>query len=101
MDALNRQVAAMTDEMQLLKAELIQIKTAHAGLHQNTVDRAAEAARKFEEVGQKIEAITDGDGRGFSGPKPKKLIEPKEVKVATFMGAITDSRGKFQSGRRW
>ena len=80
MDALNRQVAAMTDEMQLLKAELIQIKTAHAGLHQNTVDRAADAARKFEEVAQKIEAITDGDGRGFSGPKPKKLIEPKRLK---------------------
>ena len=95
MEALNRQITLMTDEMQLLKSELIQIKTAHAGLHQSTVDRAADAAKQFEEISQRIEAIAADEGKGGSGAKPKKLIEAKEIKVATFMGAITDSRSKF------
>ena len=64
MDALQRQVAMMTDEMQLLKTELVQVKAAHAGLHQSTVDRATEAAKKFEEVAQRIEAIAADEGRG-------------------------------------
>ena len=55
MEAMNRQLTTLTDELTLLKGELIQVKAAHAGLHQGTVDRATEAAQKFAEIKQQIE----------------------------------------------
>ena len=97
METLQAQIAAITDEISMIKNEVVQTKAAHASLHQSTVDRNTDVIRRFAEVGDRLEAITAevanaGDGKGY---RKKSLIEPKQVNVAEFAGAINDSRSKF------
>ena len=54
MEALNAQVSAMSDEMVLLRAEIIQVKSAHATLHQAAADAGTHNARQFGEQVDRI-----------------------------------------------
>ena len=97
MDALRQQVAAMVEEINLLKSEVVQTKTAHANLHQSTVDRNTDVLRRFSEITDRLHSLsTDAanttDGKGS---RKKFLIEPKQVNVSEFAGAVNDSRSKF------
>ena len=47
MDALRQQVAAIADEINMLKSEVVQTKAAHASLHQSAVDRNTDVLRRF------------------------------------------------------
>ena len=51
---MNAKVNAMADEMNLLRNELIQVKSAHAVLHQTAVDTAAGNAKLFSEQTERI-----------------------------------------------
>ena len=95
MEAMQQQIALMVQELEMLKTEMVASKAAHATLHQNTVDRAQEVARQIEEIGRRIAALSDGRSGGTFGDKRRALIEPKQINVPIFAGAVTDSRAKF------
>ena len=94
------QIAAITDEINLLKSEVVQTKAAHASLHQSAVDRNTDVIRRFSEIGDRLTAVatearsSEGKGTGF---RKKALIEPKQINVSEFAGAVNDSRSKFLS----
>ena len=100
------QVVALTDELTALRGEIIQMKTAHATLHQSTVDSNNQSHQAFGEQGERIARVeksienmaktTAGMPTTTDG-KPKFLIEPKQVEVEKFSGSMADSRGKFLS----
>ena len=88
METLRAQIAAITDEIQVLKNEVVQTKSAHATLHQSAVERNTDVLRRFTEIGDRLNAITTdtsthvGQGKGYK----KALIEPKQATVAEFAG---------------
>ena len=92
------QINAITEELGMLKQEIVGVEASHASLHQQSVDhsvltagRSAEAMTKIQQIEEKMANIT-----GPSTDKSKKsLIEPKQVEVEKFAGAIMDSRAKF------
>ena len=104
---VNAQITALTDEISTLRQEVIQIKAAHATLHQGAVDsnnqhHAAygEQAQRIVKLEQHLEDLSrspPASGGAFGSGKGKDLIEPKQVTVETFTGAFTDSRSKFLS----
>ena len=106
MQALNAQVTAVTDELATLRAEIIQIKSAHATLHQGAVEAGAQSAKAFEDqaarivrleqgIGEMSRGTGAGQGGGFAKEKP--LIEAKQVSVEVYSGSIADGRSKFLS----
>ena len=103
-EALNAQVRALTEELGILKTEIVQVKSVHANLHQQAVEAGAHNSRMFTEQAGRIEAaakkiddITHGAGSigGGGGFHPKPLIEAKQVEVSKFAGAVSDDRTKF------
>ena len=103
MDALRAQVTAVTDELSALKQEIVQIKSAHAQLHQSSVDangqqRAliSDQMAKLTEVEKRIDGVTQSAG-SLSGAKSKDLIEPKQINVPMFAGSAADNRAKFMA----
>ena len=98
MEAIMSQIAAMTDEINLLKGEVVQTKAAHAGLHQTAVERNADMIRRFDAIGDRLNTVAtevrSSEGKG-AGARRKALIEPKQVNVDAFAGAVNDSRSKF------
>ena len=104
MEAMNQKITAVADELGLMRAELIQIKSAHATMHQAAVDSGANNTRAFTEQAARIEKIEKGfenvaRGAAFGGggdqSKRKDLIEAKQVNVEIFAGAMTDDRAKY------
>ena len=104
MEQIHAQVRALTDELGLLKAEIVQVKSVHANLHQQAVEAGAQNNRQFteqasriEQVSRKIENIAaDAGNLGKSGGTyPKPLIEAKQVEVAKFAGGVNDDRSRF------
>ena len=96
MDTLRAQIAAMSEEIQFLKEEVVQTKASHAGLHQDSVARNTEIARRFDALKEQMDAAGTGGVGQYNGGKAKRaLIEPKQVEVAKFAGAVSDSRCKF------
>ena len=97
MDVIQQQIAAMADEINLLKSEVVQTKAAHATLHQSAVDRNTDIIRRFGEITDRLhnlstDAANTTDGKGS---RKKFLIEPKQVNVSEFAGAVNDGRSKF------
>ena len=103
MEAINAQVRALTEELGILKSELVQVKSVHANLHQQAVEAGAHNSRMFTEQAGRIEAaakkiddITSGASSiGGGGFRPKSLIEAKQVEVSKFAGSVSDDRTKF------
>ena len=86
---MEQQIRALTDELNALKAEMINIKAGHAALHQKTV----EASSSLTDQGNRI-GMLESNG-GSTGDKGKALIEPKQVQVPEFSGGMTDNRAVF------
>ena len=103
MEAMQGQVRALVDEIGTLRNEVVAVKAAHAQLHQTTVDvgatsnrLAAEQASRFENIESKLAGLAkDAGSIGRGGNYKKPLIEPKQVVVEVFAGALNDTRGKF------
>ena len=100
-EALQGQMKLVSDELGALRAEIIQMKSAHAQLHQQSVDYSTNTAQNLSEAADRVGAIekrmeniakTAGTTGGL-GPKP--LIEAKQVTVEKFGGSVADSRSKF------
>ena len=85
------QVRVLSDELGTVKGELINLKAAHAALHQTSVESNARIERVAREAGE-----TRSPDSGFSG-KGKPLIKPENVVVEKFNGAITGDRAEFIS----
>ena len=101
MEALRAQIGVLTDEMNLLKAEIVQAKANHASLHQSSVEANTATARSFAEIRAradvfegKIDNLKE-EAKTYGGSGKKPLIEPKQVEVAVFAGAMTDGRARF------
>ena len=86
MQAVQQQVAAVVEELNLLKGEIVGIKSQHANLHQSNVESTTEAARRFASIEERLGSIASGIRPGSSGSfgKPKPLIEAKQVAVTVF-----------------
>ena len=95
MDALRQQVIALTEELTVVKTELVNVKAAHANLHQQTSESNAATAKSFAEQRSRFDTIETQMGSGKSGTDKKPLIEPKQVEVHKFQGAMSESRAKF------
>ena len=67
--SMQQQVTMMADELGSLKAEIIQLKAAHASMHQTNVESNTQAATKFAEQSAKVlelaEKIERTGGSGF------------------------------------
>ena len=57
MEALRSQISVITDELNQLKAEIVQVKGSHATLHQTTVEANQATMRSFVDVRQKADAL--------------------------------------------
>ena len=94
--AVQQQVQALIEEVGTLKNEIVNLKQAHAGLHQSAVETSGSTNRTLSDIHNRVEGlekkITDIPGGG----KRLALIEPKQINVDAFSGGISDSRGKFQ-----
>ena len=62
MEQLNMQISAITEELTMLKSEIVGIKGNHAALHQQSVDHSVLAAGRDAEALQKIQALEEKMG---------------------------------------
>ena len=90
MEQMMTQVAAITEELTMLKGELVTIKSAHANMHQASVEQNQTAAARYTEQIQRIGNIEEKfgtladqvkSGVGSEGKGRRSLIEPKQVNV--------------------
>ena len=88
------QVQLLTEEVATLKTELIAVKGAHATLHQQSVDANTQHNLAMTQMESRLEKAMKEAGDNKGG-KTKSLIEPKNIVVDIFSGAITDTRAKF------
>ena len=99
------QVTTLAQELSVLKEEIVVVKTAHATMHQDSVNknvmdagRHAEAANKITALAERVDEMAGQFTNPFAAPGDKwrkPLIEPKQVEVEKFNGAVSDSRAKF------
>ena len=92
MDALRAQVTVLTDELNMLKQELVNTKAAHAALHQQSTEGFVEQRTRLETMETKMSTMPTTKG-GHDSQKP--LIEPKQVVVSEFAGSMSDGRARF------
>ena len=92
-----QQVRLITDELTLLKAEIVNVKASHAGLHQTTVESGSQTSRTLESINAKVQKLEDQlpSMAGAGAGKRLSLIEPKQMTVDEFAGGVTDARNKF------
>ena len=95
MDALRQQVQVVSEELAAVKGEIINLKAAHAGLHQTTVDANQTTGRTITEIASKVEDIETKMPFAGSGFQKKPLLEPKQVEVDKFAGGPGEHRSKF------
>ena len=102
MENMMAQVEALTGELALIKNEIIQVKSAHASLHQQAVDkntmdvtRHADAASKIASIDERLNQLANNPFTPTTATFNKPLIEPKQIQVPIFAGAVSDSRSKF------
>ena len=98
MDALRAQVVALTEELTTIKTELVNVKAAHANLHQQSSEANTATARSFAETRIKVDALETQIGSaaiGKGGPEKKPLIKPEQISVSEFAGSMTDGRSRF------
>ena len=105
MERLQQQVTAVTDELNLIRAEIVQLKTSHANMHQSDVETRAQYGKAFDDAANRMLSVEqqlniiqrDASGTGSFGKTKKPLIEPKNIEVPVFQGSMVDSRAKFLS----
>ena len=96
MEAINARIQIVSEELNAVKGEIINLKAMHAGLHQTSVDAGQSTNRSLAEIANRIEGV-EGKLPSISGGTMKKvsLIEPKQIVVEEFTGSVSDSRDKF------
>ena len=57
MERLQQQVTAVTDELNLVRAEIVQLKSAHATMHQGDVDNRAQYGKAFEDAANRMLSV--------------------------------------------
>ena len=92
---VQRQLQVLADELNMVKNELVGIKSDHSALHTVTVETDRTMRNKFEQMENMVKEAQAGIGGAGFGSSVKPLIEPKNVVVPEFAGAITDGRGKY------
>ena len=94
---MQSQVQAVTEELGALKAEIVNLKASHAGLHQSAVDSNAQTNRVIGDLAGRVDAIQTKAAEipNMVSGKKVTLMEPKQVTVEEFSGGIADSRNKF------
>ena len=95
MTAMANQIAALTQEIDIIKNEVIGLKAAHAGLHQSSVDAGASTRQQFTEIANRIEGVESKLPAISGGSSKKPLIEPKQLVVEEFIGSVGDAMDKF------
>ena len=95
MEAVRQQVQIVSDEIAAVKNEIINLKAAHAGLHQTSVDASQTTGRSITEITNKLEDLEAKLPFAGTGFQKKPLLEPKQVEVETFSGGPGESRTKF------
>ena len=97
MEQMAQQIRLVTDELTLLKAEIVNVKASHAGLHQTTVESGSQTSRTLESINSKVQKLEEQlpTMAGGSAQKRLSLIEPKQMTVDEFAGGVTDARNKF------
>ena len=95
METIRQQIQVVSDELSAVKAEIINIKAAHAGLHQTSVDANQATGRSITELTNKMEDLETKMPFAGTGFQKKPLLEPKQVEVEKFSGGPGESRTKF------
>ena len=98
MDALRAQVVVLTEELTTVKTELVNVKAAHANLHQQSSEANTATARSFAEQRIRVDTLENQMGSmatGKGGTEKKPLIKPEQVAVNEFSGSMSDGRSKF------
>ena len=95
METVRQQVQVVSDELSALKAEIINLKAAHAGLHQTSTDANQTTGRSITELNNKIEDLETKMPFAGTGFQKKPLLEPKQVEVGKFSGGPGEPRAKF------
>ena len=57
MEAIRAQIGVVTDELNMLKQEIVQVKDIHASLHQTTVEANGATARSFAEFRSRADLV--------------------------------------------
>ena len=57
MDALRSQISIVGDELATLRAEIVQVKSAHATMHQGAVDTNAQVGQRFQQLQDRLETM--------------------------------------------
>ncbi len=93
MEQLQGHLAVVVEESNAVRAEIVSVKSAHAKLHQTTVELNQNHARNLAEQVERLnsmgQALTDLKKNGaVADPDGKrlKLIEPKHVELANSLG---------------
>ena len=95
MEALAGQIRSLTEEVSSLRNEIVNIKAAHASLHQASTDSHTATQGVLTDHGIRIGGI-EGKITGLTGGgKQKSLIDIKNVVVGKFAGSLTDGRAKY------
>ena len=68
------QINAITEELTMLKQEIVGIKGQHANLHQQSVDHSVLTAGRSAEAMQKIAALEERMGNIASSPQEADLL---------------------------
>ena len=95
METVRQQVQVVSDELSAIKGELINLKAAHAGLHQTSVDANQTTGRSITELTSKLEDLETKMPFAGTGFQKKPLLEPKQVEFENFSGGPGESRAKF------
>ena len=101
MERMQQQLQVLGNELSTLKDEIVNIKSAHATLHQQSVESGTQHNQKFTEqyaMLQSLENKVDDMTRTLPSSefgKPKALTEAKQVDVPKFAGSMTDGRQVF------
>ena len=59
MEQITMQINAITEELGMLKQEIVGVKSSHASLHQQSVDHSVLTAGRSNEAMQKIQMIEE------------------------------------------
>ena len=102
MEVFTDQLRSLTDEMGAIRLEIVNMKAAHASLHQASVEANAGSTTTLTDHGIRLGAMEGKMGEltkraetVIGGAKSKALIEAKNITVEKFAGSLTDGRAKY------
>ena len=84
-DAVRQQVQIVSEEIAVIKNEIINLKASHAGLHQTSVDASQTTGRSITEITNKLEDLeaklpfagTGFQKKAFTGTQTGRRLCPR------------------------